>query len=264
MGKRFANTIGNANTPTDLLASGVWSLDQVSSSIRNNQWPSIVDGLILFFDAANPNSYPGSGTVVNDVSINRNSGTLLNGVGYSSLNSGYFTFDGVNDSIVMNNTMSSLTDFSIETWFFLTTTDANYRELFTSGLLGIRFGNTGFGDRLQVGVDLSTVNGCFNTSLNKAGAVNTWRHLCWTRQSGVNRVFLGGVQQNLAQGTGFTYNLTSFTNGTGVTLVSTSAAWGSGGGRFLGRLPVLRIYNRALSQSEISSNFNQLRGRYGV
>lgn len=49
--------------------------------------PKIVtDGLVLCLDAGNVKSYPGSGTVWNDLSGNDNNGTLVNGVGYSGTN----------------------------------------------------------------------------------------------------------------------------------------------------------------------------------
>ena len=57
--------------------------------------PHIVsDGLVLCLDAANPRSYPGSGTSWYDLSGNGNNGTLVNGVGYSSDNAGSLVFDG--------------------------------------------------------------------------------------------------------------------------------------------------------------------------
>jgi hypothetical protein len=49
---------------------------------------TITDGLVLCLDAANPKSYPGSGTTWTDLSGNGNNGTLVNGVGYSGDNLG--------------------------------------------------------------------------------------------------------------------------------------------------------------------------------
>jgi len=265
MSKNIANTIGSLTPPTNLIASGMWSLGAVDVSLRRSIWPTVVDGLLLFFDAGNLNSYPGSGTVVNDVSRSRGSGTLVNGTGYTfaANNAGYFTFDGTNDYISINNTISSLTDFTIEIWFYVTTSDTtSYRHIWTGGAPRMRFGDTGFGNRLQIGIDTGIINGCFNISLTKALALNTWRHVIWTRTAGVNRLYLGSVQQNLAQGTSTTYNLTSFTNATAVTFTNT--LWGNSSLSFLGRMPVLRIYNRALDQTEITANYNQLRGRYEV
>jgi hypothetical protein len=41
--------------------------------------------------------------------------------------------------------------------------------------------------------------------------------------------------------------------------------WLGGGGReFNGKISTTRIYNRALTTDEISTNFNALRGRYGI
>jgi hypothetical protein len=51
--------------------------------------------LVLLVDAANRNSYPGSGTTWYDISGNGNHATLYNGPTWNSL--GYFSFDGSND-----------------------------------------------------------------------------------------------------------------------------------------------------------------------
>jgi hypothetical protein len=65
------------------------------------------DGLILVWDAADKNSYPGSGTTIYDVSGNGYHGTLYNGVGYSTANGGVLVFDGSNDYVFGGPNMSS-------------------------------------------------------------------------------------------------------------------------------------------------------------
>lgn len=53
--------------------------------------PNIVeDGLVLYLDAANKKSYPGSGTVWKDLSGNGNDGTLTNGPTFGSTNLGSY------------------------------------------------------------------------------------------------------------------------------------------------------------------------------
>lgn len=60
--------------------------------------PKIVtDGLILHLDAANPKSYPGSGTIWTDLSRQRNIATLVNGPTFNNTNGGRLVFDGTND-----------------------------------------------------------------------------------------------------------------------------------------------------------------------
>ena len=62
--------------------------------------PSLVmNGLVLALDAANPKSYPGSGTTWTDLSGRGNTGTLTNGPTYSSANGGSLVFDGTNDYV---------------------------------------------------------------------------------------------------------------------------------------------------------------------
>jgi hypothetical protein len=66
----------------------------------------ITDGLVLALDAANVKSYLGSRTTWKDLSGNGNHGTLVNGVGYTSTNSGALVFDGINDYFVTNNNLN--------------------------------------------------------------------------------------------------------------------------------------------------------------
>ena len=60
--------------------------------------PSIVqDGLVFYVDAANGDSYPGSGTTVTDL-IGINNGTI-SGATFTNVNAGVWDFDGTDDKI---------------------------------------------------------------------------------------------------------------------------------------------------------------------
>jgi len=94
--------------------------------------PKIVtDGLVLALDAANPNSYPGSGTAWNDLTPNKNNGTLVNGPTFNSANGGSIVFDGVNDYVNFNSNILDFNakNFSVLCWF--STTDTNMRLIQT-------------------------------------------------------------------------------------------------------------------------------------
>jgi hypothetical protein len=65
--------------------------------------PSIVrDGLVLYLDAANPKSYPGSGTTWFDL-MGSNNGTFINGATHNSNNLGGVLLDGVDDYVSLSN-----------------------------------------------------------------------------------------------------------------------------------------------------------------
>ena len=72
-----------------------------------NYGPKIItDGLLLHWDIADKNSYPGSGTTIYDLSGNGYNGTLYNGVGFSLANGGVLTFDGVDDIVYLSSAYS--------------------------------------------------------------------------------------------------------------------------------------------------------------
>jgi len=68
--------------------------------------PLIVrDGLVLCLDAANPRSYPKSGTTWSDLK-GSNNGTLTNGPTFDADDKGSIVFDGANDYVLSQNTPS--------------------------------------------------------------------------------------------------------------------------------------------------------------
>ena len=86
---------------------------------RNN---IVTDGLVLQLDAVNSKSYVSGSTTWNDLSGNSYTGTLLNGVGYSSEVGGSLSFDGSNDYIQNNSFRASTiigdgNPFSFNIWF---------------------------------------------------------------------------------------------------------------------------------------------------
>jgi hypothetical protein len=76
--------------------------------------PDIVtNGLVLALDAANPLSYPGSGTTIYDLSGNGNNGTLINGVTYNQTNGGVLITDGIDDYITCSTPNLSATNYTV-------------------------------------------------------------------------------------------------------------------------------------------------------
>lgn len=89
--------IGRANTPTPISAKGVWSLRRQSLALREGIWPVapiVKDGLVLYLDAANPLSYPGTGTTWSDLSPSGYDFTLSSASAFNSSGPKYMDFNG--------------------------------------------------------------------------------------------------------------------------------------------------------------------------
>lgn len=122
------------------------------------------------------------------------------------------SFDGNADYVSMPGIEFGTGDFTIEGWFNLTAPTGGYPTIFAmnwacsgttygsacSGLLALRFGDGGYGNRLQVATNLfGTFYESADTQSSLAGA---WHHIAMTRAGGNVRVFLDGNLLTLRSG----------------------------------------------------------------
>jgi len=216
----------------------------------------ITDGLVLALDVGNSKSYPGSGTTWTDLSGNSNTGTLVNGVGFDSGNGGALSFDGVDDSVTTGKVLVPRTgQFHIEGWCYLNQTNAfcmfvtQYNNTSDPGRFTCFFSNDG-----TIRINIA---GVFITGTTSQYTANTWFYVAFQRDSSnLCNIFVNGTKET-----------TGATNTT--TLENTNTIIGSRGSLtsgvfYNGRMSNVRIYNRALTASEISQNFNALRGRFSI
>lgn len=226
----------------------------------------ITDGLVLYLDAANLKSYPGTGNTWNDLSDSGNTGTLTNGPTYSSSNAGYISFDGTNDYVLANNTSLnskfSSTSVSHFTWVYPISAGQIVAELGQTSI------NTAWHD-------------C-NIEINSSGAFSfsTWHNGLGNKVVSSNQSF------NQWYYVGFSYNgttLTAYINGEsiGTATFIRQAPYNNGTqthyalcaidstnmgtlGYAGARISSFSVYNRSLTSTEVKQNFNAVRGRYGI
>lgn len=228
--------------------------------------PNVVtSGLVLYLDAAGVRSYPGSGTTWTDISGNSNSGTLTNGPTYSSSNLGSIVFDGVNDYVAITNhsSLRPSSELTIE-YAIKGNTPGGWNPI-------IGYGN---GDYTN-GNYLSWVEagGALNAlcRINNAGVIeyrqysgqnissSTWKIMCFTMKIGdAIRSYYNGSDTNtpasLPSGGSFYYGGTT----------SAYQISGAGGAWLNGNIGYMKLYNRQLTATEASQNFNAVRERYGI
>jgi hypothetical protein len=208
--------------------------------------PNIVtNGLVLAWDAANPKSYPGSGTTIYDLSGNGNHGTLNNGVGFSTNYKGILTFDGTND-YVRSDTPNL--------------TSTNYTVMGASRYSG------GTRGRMINATNNNWLIGCWNNSTENYYAEGWVSPVQYGTSDTSWRIVtaLGDVGAD---------SYTSYMNNTisaGPNNAGTQGPNGFGIGYYAlgnsefstGEFSFLLVYNRVLTADEITQNYNALKSRF--
>jgi hypothetical protein len=195
-------------------------------------------------------------------------GTLTNGVGYNSSNGGSFTFDGDDDYVNLGTISTSnvlqMNDpsgggLTVSWWGYFNDIGDPFQRIFDKSSGGsatngwaIYTGFTGETPVLQLG------SGGSDKVISNSILTSTWQNWCvtWVKSSETYVTYLNGVQDKTGTKT---WNIPS---------VETDArigSWNHSTGReYNGKIASLKIYNRALTASEIQQNFNALRGRFGI
>ena len=239
----------------------------------------VTNGLVLHLDAANVKSYPGSGTVWNDLSGQANHFTLYNS---PTFNNNKFILNGVNNYFRSQNLINlSLTNaITLEIAFnplTYTTGSGTFNMLieattnfnaFTTGFY------TGYND---IGPGIWPYDISVNIRGNNGYNINAWDKglfssnrwcvfspiLDKTISSGARETIVytdGVIRSSAVYVSGFN---SDNTNNFGNEYIFVGAR---NGAQYFSNieLQTIKIYNRALSAAEIKQNFEALRGRYGV
>ena len=237
----------------------------------------ISDGLIFALDAANPRSYSGSGITVNGL-VSGLGGTLINGVGFSSLNGGSFFFDGTNDQIsTVNIDLSSTNKVTVSCWVKV----LNYREVNGSSNIVFEFSsdfNSNTGSFAAAFADGSGINaGLYpvilgirgNSGYNYAGYSKTLvNDLSWHHWGCIFDTSLSGNENILyIDGVSRTSVITPLQSDNNANFGNYKLFIGNRDSSSIAgnaNITDFKIYNRALTQQEIRQNYNATKKRYGL
>ena len=236
--------------------------------------PSLVmDGLVFSIDAGNSRCYSGSGNTLNGL-VGDLGGTLVNGVGFGSTNSGSLYFDGTDDHLLYN----SLDVVKWQNWTQMTM-ELVFKLVSFTGASGNR-------QYLFDARDSGGVNGAYGLFYDKVGASPTGLKLFYNTTSTnfeepviVSSLDLGSIihyQVSFDKNTSLN-NIKHYINGDNVynrsvninsATSDTGRVWfgryGSGNYLWNGNIYSFKFYNRILSQQEIKQNYNATKKRYGL
>ena len=217
-------------------------------------------GVIMYYDAGNTASYPGTGTALYDLSGNGRTATLNSNITFSASNGGYFNLNGNNGVSITGGTLSqTLTEWSM--WSAIYKTAGGFYD-------GIMFERTGPGNANGLGfyisggrLNLVANNGTEITAAAGASdvALNTWNFVA------------GGVDSTtwFRQTYSGTQYYSSGTKAAGSSNFNDPIMLGqdreTGTDRTMaGRIAISIMWNRKLSQAELIQVNNYFKSRYGI
>lgn len=234
----------------------------------------VTSGLVLLLDAADRNSYPGSGTVWRDMSGNGNNGTLTNSPTFNSANGGSIVFDGTDDYVITaagsTPTLNITSQITLESWI-------------TSTALANSLHGDGINSK---GTSSDNNSGVYETVLIQSGSINypffrmrigsttpvynpkdipinlnQIYQFVSTYNGNIMRIFINGRES----GTGLVQTGNIEANTQQLTVGTRFIFRGGGNDSFFsGRIYSNKIYNRALSASEILQNYNAQKTRFNL
>ena len=226
----------------------------------------VQQGLVLNLDAGNIYSYAGAGTTWYDVSGNSFNATLINSPTYTSDNGGVLNWASASSqyaTVPMSSTLrvASITE---EVWVYLSGTADQV-------FIGSQYGtgsNNSFALWLSGGTFYFGVNtgGSFYNSASSAASTSTWYHLVHTYNATTQYLYINGVLTttlNSAASGNISYDASN-------TLLAIGADFNGTGYNVgpsvytNGKMPVVRIYNIALSAAQVLQNYNATKGRFGL
>jgi hypothetical protein len=225
----------------------------------------VTTNLVLYYDPSNLSSYPGTGTIINDLSGNGLNGTMSN-ITYTSP---YFTYNGTSSQVsVADNVLlePGSGDWTMEVW-------VNQAVLGNDVVLG-KFDNGGLAQDVsysirttnttyyaQLGSGSGTGSTLFVDSTPYVGTINTWYQIVYvftnvasnTIETFVNGVSIGSVSHSLASilNTVNPLYIGSYNGGE-------FSQW------FEGRIGITRLYNASLTSAQVLQNYNADKSKYGL
>jgi hypothetical protein len=211
----------------------------------------VTNGLVLCLDAADKQSYSGSGTIWRDLA-GSNNGTLTNGPTYSSANGGSIIFDGADDFVQCLGSIT-VTAATFVTWIRRNGNQGTYDGILFSR--GINTTGMSFYSSNQLGYTWNDAGNTYGWSSGLTIPDLTWCMVAISVTSTAATAYLC-ESSRITSATNTVSHASSLLDDIKIGIDEYENRC------FTGNIATAMIYNRALSANEISQNYKALKGRF--
>lgn len=225
----------------------------------------VVDSsLLVWLDAGQSSSYIGSGTNWQNLNTTIANATLYNTPTFNSTDSGgIFNFDKNNFEFAELPYLGDFTNWTVEVW-------ARVNSSLTGQITSVVCGQFDLVNRLNfsIGTNRAPISynlcagffdGAWHNTIGFSPSLDTWYQLVGTYDGSVIKFYVNSTLNSFLNYVG-----SSISGGT----IRIARRWDDSATNsvnfFPGDVALIRIYERALIQDEISQNFNSARRRFNI
>ena len=219
-----------------------WTVGKLEPLVPSNS-------LKLYVDAAKPRSYPGSGSLLTDLSPSGNNMTLYNSPYFNSDNGGNLSFNGVNTYLqsAASSPIIGASPRTVCVWYNGSSITNGSGSLFWTGNASTYASAFGLGFNSNYINIWSVTNDVTDYTL--LPTANQWNFLAAAYNGATNMyVYLNG--------TGYNNSMTS-----ALTTTASQFIFSKGGTGFTGKLGNIMVFDRMLSKQELDKMYNIMKLR---
>lgn len=255
----YAKYFGGSNVTTVAEALDFFDNDNDRICVNIDHPDITTDGLIMSLDAGYTLSYPRSGNTWYDSSFSGHNATLVNSPSFSLSAGGILTFSAASSNYATIPEFGNFTNgFTLEAWVYFNSipTSNSFPAIITNVFPGGAHVGYAMGV-LNAPWDGKITGGFYNSGWKITSgfspSVNTWYHFATTFDNTDVKFYKDGTlysQNNI--------NSSSVSSGLGGYI---ARRWDDPN-YIDGPIPIVRVYDRALTSTEISTNYNSTKTRY--
>jgi len=246
----------------------VSNVNEAPTNIELGQGSFLSQGIILYLDSGNPDSYSGSGNIWNDLSGNNYHATLMNSPTYSNNEGGLINLNGSSNWIELNSfagAISNNSSFTISLWFKSTETNPT-GNIYNNAIFSM---HTADGtNRFRIGAAPDSNRGLYynfgtGSTEGRVSQINLhdsqWHNVTITKDSGVEAEFY--IDNDLKPSNNSVTNGTNF-DSVGKVSIGQEYDGNNMSDYFQGNISVVIIYNKVISQESRNSLYDYFKKRY--
>jgi hypothetical protein len=253
----YTSPLGSQAFNGNIASTQIYSRPLSQTEINQNyyQAPIVTSGLVMALDANNIVSYESGSTIAYSLTGSL-SGSLVNGTSYSNNNGGSWVFDGADDYI---STSENINPSNITLEFFYKALITSSYEYLISNARDCCGTYKGYELRINNGSPQFQIwNSTNATVYGTSTLLNQIYHVAATYDGSQLKMYQNGVL------TGTTNSTLGIGSPPSYNLAVGGMGFGPSQYNLTGNIYVGRVYNRALTQTEIQQNFNAQRNRFNI